>query len=195
MLSGVMSILNNHPGGVAGLAQSFEQNGLGHLMSSWIGPGENLPISPDQVKSVLGNERVAELAAKAGISSDAASSHLAELLPNVIDKLSPEGKLPEGGSDFMSQGMSLLGGLFSKGTYAYERVQCGLSARPVCAPLPSMQARQPAKRRNQSEQNIQIIGCELRACGIAHVLRQRTGFSGNEEGHGPNRNQGRPNRN
>jgi len=53
MLSGVMSILNNHPGGVAGLAQAFEQNGLGHLMSSWIGTGENLPISADEVKSVL----------------------------------------------------------------------------------------------------------------------------------------------
>jgi len=116
MLSGVMGILSNHPGGVSGLAQSFEQNGLGHLMSSWIGTGENLPISSDQVKSVLGNERVAEFAAKAGISPDTASSHLAELLPDVINKLSPDGKLPEGGSDLMSQGMSMLGGLFSKGT-------------------------------------------------------------------------------
>jgi len=116
MLSGVMSILNNHPGGVAGLAQAFEQNGLGHLMSSWIGTGENLPISADEVKSVLGNDRVAEFAAKAGISPDVASSHLAELLPNVINNLSPDGQLPEGGSDLMSQGMSLLGGLFSKGT-------------------------------------------------------------------------------
>ena len=118
LLSGVVGLLNNHPGGVAGLAQSFEQNGLGHLMSSWIGTGENLPISADQVKSVLGDERVAEFAAKAGISPDVASSHLAALLPNVINKLSPDGKLPEGGSDLMSQGMSLLGGLFSKGTQA-----------------------------------------------------------------------------
>lgn len=116
MLSAVMGVLNNHPGGVSGLAQSFEQQGLGHLMSSWIGTGENLPISADQVKSVLGDERVAEFAAKAGISPDVASSHLAELLPNVIDKLSPDGNLPESGSDLMSQGMSLLGGLFSKGT-------------------------------------------------------------------------------
>ena len=85
-------------------------------MSSWIGTGENLPISADQVKSVLGDERVAEFAAKAGISPDVASSHLAEPLPNVIDKLSPDGNLPESGSDLMSQGMILLGGLFSKGT-------------------------------------------------------------------------------
>ncbi|MGP8245651.1 MAG: YidB family protein [Bryobacteraceae bacterium] len=118
MLSGVMGILNNHPGGVSGLAQAFEQNGLGHLMASWIGTGENLPVSADQVKSILGNERVAEFAAKAGISPDVATSHLAELLPNVINKLSPDGKLPEGGSDLMSEGMSLLGGLFSKGTQA-----------------------------------------------------------------------------
>ncbi len=116
VLSGVMGLLNDHPGGVAGLAQSFEQNGLGHLMSSWIGTGENLPISAEQVKSVLGNERLAEFAAKAGISPDVASSHLAELLPRVISGLSPDGKLPEGGGDLMSQGMSLLGGLFSKGS-------------------------------------------------------------------------------
>ena len=116
MLSGVMGILNNHPGGISGLAQLFEQNGLGHLMSSWIGTGENLPISADQVKSVLGNERVAEFAAKAGISPDVASSHLAEVLPNVINKLSPDGKLPEGGNDMMSQGIASLGALFSKST-------------------------------------------------------------------------------
>lgn len=118
MLSSVMSMLNEHPGGVSGLAQSFEQNGLGHLMSSWIGTGENLPISADQITSILGNERVAAFAAKAGISPDVASSQLAELLPNVINKLSPGGKLPESGSDFMSEGMSLLGGLLSKGTQA-----------------------------------------------------------------------------
>jgi len=114
ILSGVMDMVNSHPGGVSGLAQSFEQNGLGHLMSSWIGTGENLPVSADQVRSILGNERVAEFAAKAGISPDVASSHLAELLPDVISKLSPEGKLPEGGSDLMSEGISLLGGLLSK---------------------------------------------------------------------------------
>ena len=118
MLSGVMDMLNNHPGGVSGLVQSFEQNGLGNLMSSWIGTGENLPISADQVKTILGNERVAELAAKARISPDAASSRLAELLPNVINKLSPDGKLPEGRGDLMSQGMSLLGGLLAKDTQA-----------------------------------------------------------------------------
>ena len=116
MLSGVMNLLNNHPGGVSGLAQSFEQNGLGHLMSSWVGGGENLPISADQITSILGNERVAEFAAKAGISPDVASSQIAQLLPTVIDKLSPGGKLPEGGSDLMSEGVSLLGGLFAKGT-------------------------------------------------------------------------------
>lgn len=118
MISGVMSLLNNHPGGLPGLAQSFEQNGLGHLISSWISTGENLPISADQIKSVLGNEHVDAFAAQAGISPDVASSHLAELLPNVINKLSPDGKLPESGSDLMSEGMSLLGGFLSKSTGA-----------------------------------------------------------------------------
>jgi len=118
MLSGVLGLLTSQPGGVSGLVQSFEQNGLGHLMSSWIGNGENLPISADQIQSVLGSERVAEFAAKTGISPDAAGSKIAELLPTVIDKLSPGGQLSEGSGDLMSQGMSMLGGLFSKSAQA-----------------------------------------------------------------------------
>ena len=115
ILSAVMGIVSNHPGGMSGLAQSFEQNGLSHLMSSWVGTGENLPITTDQVNGILGNDRVAEFAAKVGISPDVASSHLAELLPSVINTLSPDGKLPENTSDLMSRGMGLLNGLVSKG--------------------------------------------------------------------------------
>ncbi len=119
MVAGLMSMLCNHPGGLSGLVQSFEQNGLGHLMSSWTGNGDNLPISAEQVTNVLGSQRVAEFAAKAGISPENAASHLAELLPSVINQLSPEGKLPEGEcSNLMSEGMSMLGGLFSQKTQA-----------------------------------------------------------------------------
>ncbi len=117
LLTSVLTLVNEHPGGLAGLADAFHQNGLGHLVTSWIGSGENLPVSADQIKSVLGDERVADFASKLGISPDMASSHLAELLPTVISKLAPASN-PEGGSDLMSEGMSLLGGLFSKGTGA-----------------------------------------------------------------------------
>ena len=74
-------------------------------MTSWVGTGQNLPISAEQIQNVLGSERVKQFAAKAGISPEVASSKLAELLPAVVDRLTPDGKAPEGG-DFLQQVLS-----------------------------------------------------------------------------------------
>lgn len=117
LAASVLEMLANRQGGIAGLAGAFEQNGLGHLVSSWIGTGGNLPVSAEQIQQVLGNEQVQEIAQKAGISPEAASSHIAQVLPEIVDKLTPGGEVPQQG-DLMSTGMSLLQGLFSKGTAA-----------------------------------------------------------------------------
>ena len=117
LAASVLEMLANRQGGIAGLAGAFEQNGLGHLVSSWIGTGGNLPVSAEQIQQVLGNEQVQEIAQKAGISPEAASSHIAQVLPEIVDKLTPGGEVPQQG-DLMSTGMSLLKGLFSKGTAA-----------------------------------------------------------------------------
>jgi uncharacterized protein YidB (DUF937 family) len=85
----------NASGGLNGLLQSFQDKGLGDTISSWIGTGENLPISSDQIQSVLGNETIQNLASKFGISSDQISSLLAQHLPGAVDKLTPDGTLPE----------------------------------------------------------------------------------------------------
>ena len=107
LLDGVMDLLNNNPaGGLGGLVQSFKDKGLGDIVSSWVGTGSNLPISSEQIQQALGAEQVQHLAGKAGISPETASANLAELLPNVIDKLTPNGQLPSG--DLLSQGLSLL---------------------------------------------------------------------------------------
>jgi len=82
-------------GGLNGLLQSFQDKGLGETVSSWIGTGENLPISPDQIQSVLGSETMQNLASKFGISSEVVSSLLAQQLPTAVDKLTPDGTLPE----------------------------------------------------------------------------------------------------
>jgi uncharacterized protein YidB (DUF937 family) len=82
-------------GGLNGLLQSFQDKGLGETVSSWIGTGENLPISPDQVQRVLGSETIQNLASKFGISSEVVSSLLAQQLPTAVDKLTPDGTLPE----------------------------------------------------------------------------------------------------
>jgi uncharacterized protein YidB (DUF937 family) len=81
-------------GGLAGLKQSLEGGGLGDVVGSWIGTGENRPIQGAQLESALGSGFVAQLAAQAGIDPGTASSALASVLPTVVDKLTPGGSLP-----------------------------------------------------------------------------------------------------
>ncbi len=82
-------------GGLAGLVTAFEKNGLGGVVASWVGTGQNLPISAEQLQAVLGNEQVQAIAQKLGLSTQDASRSLAELLPQAVDKLTPTGTLPE----------------------------------------------------------------------------------------------------
>lgn len=96
MIGHVLDMIKNHPGGISGLVESFKQQGLGGIVSSWIGTGQNQPVSGDQLQAVLGSSQVAALAAKVGISPDQAKAALSQILPQVIDKLSPQGQLPQG---------------------------------------------------------------------------------------------------
>ena len=109
LMSSVMELLGGQ-GGLNGLVSQFASKGLGDIIGSWIGTGKNLPISADQLQSVLGNDTVKNLASKLGMDSGALTSQLSNLLPDVVDKLTPDGKVPEG--DIMSKGMDLLGGMF-----------------------------------------------------------------------------------
>jgi uncharacterized protein YidB (DUF937 family) len=69
LASHLMEMIHNQPGGLSGLLQSFHDKGLGELVTSWVGTGQNLPISADQIEHVLGSEQVQQLAAKLGIPS------------------------------------------------------------------------------------------------------------------------------
>ncbi len=100
-------------GGLGGLLQQFQQNGLGDAAQSWIGTGANLPISADQLTKVLGSDRIADLARQAGLSAEDVSGQLANILPNAVDKLTPNGQLPQGNPD-LSALTSVLGSLFGK---------------------------------------------------------------------------------
>ncbi|MBC3883842.1 YidB family protein [Undibacterium griseum] len=98
LLEAVGGLINNpQTGGLTGLISAFEEKGLGGLVASWVGTGENLPISAEQLQSVLGNEQVQEIAQKLGFSPEQLSGHLTQLLPQVIDHLTPGGVVPEGG--------------------------------------------------------------------------------------------------
>jgi uncharacterized protein YidB (DUF937 family) len=97
LLEGVLQMLDSKgSGGLGGLVQSFQEKGLGDIISSWIGTGENQPISADQIQQVLGSDVIQNIAAKAGIAPEEMSGKLAEFLPGVIDKLTPDGTVPEG---------------------------------------------------------------------------------------------------
>ena len=103
----IMELIQNYPGGVSGLIQKFREKGLGDVISSWISTGQNQPISGDQIQQVLGSDFVQNLAAKVGISPETAKSYIAQFLPSMMDKLTPNGEVPNQ-SDLMSMGSSLL---------------------------------------------------------------------------------------
>ena len=106
----VMQLINNPQiGGLSGLAQAFQNGGLGEIVNSWIANGPNLPVSAEQLQSVMGSSPIGAIASQLGVSPDLAGKQLADLLPGLVDMLTPNGQLPQGG-DLMAQGMHLLKG-------------------------------------------------------------------------------------
>jgi uncharacterized protein YidB (DUF937 family) len=97
LLQQVFAAINSKGGGLAGLVEAFKNKGLGDVAKSWVGTGENQPVSPGQVENVFGRQQLEELAQKAGISLDAFKGKLAQLLPTVVDKLTPDGEVPDAG--------------------------------------------------------------------------------------------------
>jgi uncharacterized protein YidB (DUF937 family) len=107
LMEQVLGLINNpQTGGLSGLVEQFNNKGLGGLVSSWISTGENQPVSGEQIDQALGSAKIQEIAQKLSISGSEASRGLADLLPQIIDKLTPDGKMPEGG--MLEQGLSLL---------------------------------------------------------------------------------------
>jgi uncharacterized protein YidB (DUF937 family) len=92
-LMGILGSLLAQSGGLQGLANKFAQSGQGNAFQSWVGMGENQPISSNQIQNVLGSDQVKALAAKMGVDPAQASTFLAEYLPKIVDKLTPEGKV------------------------------------------------------------------------------------------------------
>ena len=111
----IFAMIQNHPGGLGGMVQSFQQSGLSGLVNSWTGTGANQAATSTQIQQALGSAPVQALAQKLGISPDAAGSTLAQLLPTLIDKLTPNGAIPEQ-SSLLQMGESLLASLGKTGT-------------------------------------------------------------------------------
>jgi uncharacterized protein YidB (DUF937 family) len=84
----------NDGAGLTALLQQLEAKGLGQVAQSWVGTGANQSITPDQLKNALGADWIQQLASHLGVSPDVISSHLSEILPKIVDRLTPDGRLP-----------------------------------------------------------------------------------------------------
>lgn len=106
LLQLVMGMIQNQPGGLGGLLGKFQQAGLAEQANSWVSTGQNLPISDNQLENVLGASEIDAIASRLGISHGDASGALANLLPGVIDQLTPQGRVTEG--DALQGGIAAL---------------------------------------------------------------------------------------
>jgi len=81
-------------GGLPGILGKLRQTGLGGLADSWVGTGANLPVSEDQLSHVLGSGAIGRIAQQCGIAPGAAAGGLAQMLPQIINQLTPDGQVP-----------------------------------------------------------------------------------------------------
>ena len=101
-------------GGLIGLVARMQQSGLGDVAKSWVGSGDNLPVSPDQLGGVLGHDTVTSMAGQLGMNHGDLLSQLSHMLPQVVDKLTAQGQIPQGDVAGMLGG--LLGGQGGQGS-------------------------------------------------------------------------------
>lgn len=124
LLITLVSTLLNNSGGLQGLLAKLQSAGLGEAAQSWVGTGANRPVNPDQLGQALGPDLMGMIAAQLGGNRDQASTTLADLLPGLVDQLTPQGQVPAdnglgalgallGGQDNPAPGdlMGMLGGL------------------------------------------------------------------------------------
>lgn len=81
-------------GGLAGLVGLFQNKGLGDLVQSWVSTGENKEITPDQMQHALG-DKISGIASQLGLSNTEVASRLTDLLPELINRLTPNGNIPD----------------------------------------------------------------------------------------------------
>jgi uncharacterized protein YidB (DUF937 family) len=81
-------------GGLGGLLEKLQTGGLGNVANSWVGSGQNQPVSPNQLGPALGSDIIKTLAQRSGLSEEEVTKQLSQVLPGVVDKLTPAGRLP-----------------------------------------------------------------------------------------------------
>ncbi len=107
LLAAAASLLQQN-GGLTEVLAKFEQAGLGSAAQSWVGTGPNASIDADQLTNVLGSGAIGQVASQLGMSNGQAGSALAQLLPEIINQLTPQGQVPGNHADMLAQGLALL---------------------------------------------------------------------------------------
>lgn len=92
-------LLGGLQAGLTELVQRFTQSGAPDIAESWVGTGQNKAVTPDQLRPVLGNDVIAELAAKTGLSEVDLLARLSQVLPETVDHLTPQGEIRRPGTD------------------------------------------------------------------------------------------------
>lgn len=95
LLALALNFIQNYPGGLQGLLQSFSRAGLGQQAQSWVGTGQNMPISVEQLLQVLGQDQLQAMGRDQGIAPEVAAGGLAGLLPHIVDQITPQGRVDE----------------------------------------------------------------------------------------------------
>ncbi len=116
LINAAIGMLGNDggQGGLGGLAAKFQQAGLGDAVNSWIGSGENQAVDAGQVTNALGQDTINDIASKLGMSQGDAAGQLSQILPGLINHLTPNGQAPEGGLGNAGDLMGMLGKMLQK---------------------------------------------------------------------------------
>lgn len=93
-------------GGLPGIISKFQNGGLGAQASSWVGTGANMPVTGSQLQEILGTGSIGQIAQQLGLSHGDASAGLAQLLPQMIDHLTPNGQIPPAHAELLAQALS-----------------------------------------------------------------------------------------
>ena len=107
LMQAALQLLQQH-GGIGGVVDKFRNAGYASQADSWVSTGENQPIAPDALQQVLGSGAVGDIAQRLGLSNSAVAGGLAALLPQLIDRMTPQGAVPDNQHDLVSQALAML---------------------------------------------------------------------------------------
>ncbi len=104
----LVAAMGSQEGGLGGLIQKFQSAGLGDVISSWVGTGQNQTVAPDALQGIFGSDLVQQIATKTGLPIQQLLPQIAQHLPQLVDHMTPDGQVPSSGNALLDAGLSFL---------------------------------------------------------------------------------------